>query len=240
MKKTNWKKITETENSASSHECYKDCDSFCCTYKSIVAHTSFIKNLATLFLTVDEFNYLSGSGRLQPDLKYTPVKIEVSDNVKFQVYTSKCTYEGMCPEHKFRPFFCKLYPAYPQIGINGEISSYSKGKIWQEKIFDQTPCTIHADSLVNMNTEIIAREFFNEPKNIFYFKCIEILNTYIEKKIMQLKKKEPGIANEQLIEKIEIMYLKNKLLEFEKINKEVEILYDEMLSFWGSNLVLDV
>jgi len=237
--KTNWQIITETENSL-SNDCYKDCNSFCCSYKIILQNTRFMKNIATLHLTVDEYNYLLHAGRLQTGLDYRPLNIALLDDISFEIITAKCTFDGLCAEHKYRSFLCKLYPVNPLVNYKGEISSFEKGGIWQEKIFEKNPCTIDNDErLVNDKTLLIVEEFFKEPKNVFYYKCMDIVNRHIEEKICEIKNKNAGIEDSILIKEIELLYLKNIFIDFNKIKREATDLFYSMQSFWGDKFVLD-
>jgi len=199
-----------------------------------------IRNIATLYLTIDEYNYLLNSNRLQPELKYMIRKFEISDTIKFSIVNAKCTYNGLCSQHKYRPFLCKLYPVYPVVDFKGNILGYEKGGIWQERLFDKNPCTVSFDrNSIDRNTQIIIKEFFQEPKNIFYFKSMEILNSAISNKITELKEEFKDASFDIFIKKVELLYLKNKIIDTGKIKEDIAKLFKQMKGYWKNNLVLD-
>ena len=68
---------------------------------------------------------------------------------------------------------------------------------------------------------------------------MDIVNRHIEEKICEIKNKNAGIEDSILIKEIELLYLKNIFIDFDKIKREATDLFYSMQSFWGDKFVLD-
>jgi hypothetical protein len=210
--------------------CWNTCGgSSCCKLSRFTKNSTFgQKDSQVLHLYDFELDWLIKNDQLDPEFAKTLKKNEYQVNDwKLAFYTIECGYGGLCPNHKFRPLSCFLYPYMPFFNAEGTITELANLSLFDD-VFDslkiEKPCTLFPKFSIDMYQNLIDK-YLKFPKFYFYSNVY-----YRMKKIMteNFNKTNEEKTIEDSLEAYEAMFSLGQLIS----GKEVEnIVFEENLKF---------
>lgn len=199
--------------------CWTTCGgSSCCKMSRFLKNTKFADKEAHVIYIFDfEMDWLLKNDQLDPEFAKTLVKHEfIVNNWTITFYAIKCGYGGLCPNHKFRPLSCFLYPRVPYFEADGKISKLANFLFFDD-IFDsmniKKPCTIFPN-FTHETYQTLVDKYLSFPKFYFY------INVYY--RIKEIMMARFNIENdretiEEAMEIYEAMFTLNALVTPEEI-----------------------
>lgn len=228
-----------------SPQCYKTCNSYCCSgFQN--ENFSFIKhNFVMLPLLEHEFKEYKKNGcvkGLEEPKNIESFKLKNGHIVR--LYWLQCELGGLCQPHQNRPLICKLYPFLPKVNAKGDILGYMPATFF-DMIFDKDnhPCTLVRESSHKLQEELnnSLAPLLKEPAYIFAFMVCELLLERLQSMLNNkfgsyLLNKIPKNKTKEYYQNLEISLLlrsnwKNKEF-FDKVNE----IHDQIAKIWGEFL----
>lgn len=130
-----------------SENCWETCDGHCCKLHRFTKNLQFApKDSMVLHLYPFEYDWLIANKELDPEFEKTLITHEYEvDGLKLRYHSVYCGYDGLCPNHKFRPISCFLFPYLPTFSKEGKAE-----KLYNLSLYDdiysyldlENPCTL--------------------------------------------------------------------------------------------------
>jgi len=165
--------------------CWNSCGgSSCCKLARYTKNESSDENKAQVIHLYDfELDYLVKHNQLDPEFAKTLQKNEfIVNNWKITFYNISCGYGGLCPNHKFRPLSCFLYPYIPYFNADGTIVKMTNISLIDDILDDmkiEKPCTLYPKFSIAMYQDLVDK-FLPFSKFYFYsniyFRIKEMMN----------------------------------------------------------------
>lgn len=227
QEKIYWEEIYNTEF-IFEKGCYKTCNSHCCRWDSPDLPLTIIPKGGTLFYLPKEYVYVSKYGKLT---NIPPYKIQTKffDKELF-LYYKHCNDDANCDIKFSRPLFCKLYPFLPVFDIDGNLLDLNYISIYDVTfsiIGQDSPCYVknlkdkYMDLWKKDNSNI---NLLKQPYTLFYIMVGNLIHdNYIE--TINLNEKLIDLRGKDFWKKWEKLYLAGKLINKNKLEKDIENLY---------------
>lgn len=207
----------------SEESCWESCGgSHCCKLFRFFKDLKFAeKNSQVLHLYDFEVQWLISNNQLDPEFKKTLKKFEYKvNNWPITFYTVNCGYGGLCPNHKYRPLSCFLYPYIPYFSESGKIEKLSNLSMFDDLYDDlkiKKPCTLYPKFSMEMYQSLIDSYLgfngFYFYTNI-YFRIKEIMNE-------SFKKENDETEFEKALSIYEVMFAMKKLITLKEVENIV-------------------
>ncbi len=204
--------------------CWNTCGgSSCCKMSRFLKNTKFAdKEAHVIFLFDFELDWLLKNNQLDPEFAKTLTKQEINVNGwTLTFHAIKCGYGGLCPNHKFRPLSCFLYPYIPYFEADGTISKMANFLLFDD-IFDalkiEKPCTIFPK--FNTNTyQTLVDKYLKFNKFYFYANVYYRVKEIMMSRFVAENDKE---TIEEAVEIYEAMFMLNALITQEEVETIVK------------------
>lgn len=211
-----------------SENCWETCGgSHCCKLSKFSDSLQFApKDSQFLHLFEFEVKWLEENNQLDPEFKKTLKKYEFDYKDKKLVYYSvQCGYEGLCPNHKYRPIMCFLYPYLPYFSKDKKVETLSNLSVYDD-MYDSSkedkPCTLWDKFSVDLYNDLASKYFnFNE----FYF----YTNAYVklkDKMVENFNKVQSTTKVQDALQQFEMAYVLKRLISKDEVN----VILDEEFS----------
>lgn len=201
-----------------SEACWDTCGgSHCCTLKKFATNLKFTpKDAQILHLYEFEVDWLIANKQLDLDFERTLKKESFQFNGhELSFYSVQCGYNGLCPNHKFRPLSCFFYPYLPYFDKEGKITGLANLSIYDD-LYDciekDKPCTLYSKFNTGMYQELVDN-YLNDPRFYFY------TNLYIrlkQKMVENFKKINNKNNFEETLAGFEMMFALKRLVTAEE------------------------
>ena len=117
-------------------DCWKRCGGgFCCNNThELVSFRAIPEGQQSFPVLEDEYAYLKSNGFLAPEMLANARRMSLAlDNGRTaSVRMVTCRQKGHCVIPDKRPLICKIYPFIPIPGIDGTISGFELGSVFDE------------------------------------------------------------------------------------------------------------
>lgn len=216
-----------------SDKCWETCGgSHCCKLFRLTKDLAFApKDSQVLHLYPFERDWLIANGQLDPKFAETMNEHKYTiDGLELRFYTVRCGYEGLCPNHKFRPISCFLYPYLPYFTASGEVKALHYLSIFDD-LFDRAgepkPCTLFPKFTIEMYKGPLLKTLAH-PEFFFY------TNVYIriKEELIKAFKDDPEAQELKTLPEIlagfEMMHALRRLVSHDKVH---EIIKEEAATF---------
>lgn len=228
--KSYWEKVFNAEFIYETG-CYETCNSFCCRWNSSDIPLRIIPKGGTLFYLPKEYEYISKYGKVT-DIEPFKMKAKFF-NKEIYIYYKHCNDDTNCNIKFSRSLYCKLYPFLPVFDIDGNITDIKYISVYDvtaDIIGQKTPC--YVKNMKNKylkywqeNQDKIA--LLKEPYTLFYLMVGNILHdNYV--KTLTGNNELISLKSNNFWKKWEKLYLAGRLVDKTQLQKDIEILYNEM------------
>lgn len=223
-----WEAISNTEF-IFEKGCYNTCNSHCCRWDTPDLPLTIIPKGGTLFYLPKEYEYISKYGKVT---NVPPYKMKTNFlNKELFIYYKHCNDDNNCNIKFSRSLYCKLYPFLPVFDIEGsliDLKYISVYDVTYDIIKQKSPCYVkdlkekylemwkHKDSTINL---------LKNPYTLFYIMVGNILHdNYIE--TLNANQNLINLNGKEFWKKWEKLYLAGKLINKNKLEKDIEKLYN--------------
>jgi len=218
-------------------DCWKECDSYCCTTGKTFSCFSFIgKKGQDLYLFPGEMEFLRRENKLQQGFaeSYAAYDIHLLNDATVKLDKVICNLKGQCTFHEFRPAICRFYPIFPVVGAEGRINAIEPFALVDYLRTDvlQKPPICAIDNVSFKELDHLLRFFsliFTDPLNIFLLIAASRYKRHIKEIIFT---KFPALVAEEeqdFFKKWERLYLFGKLVDKPQLLAELTGIYEEVM-----------
>lgn len=231
-----WKTV-ETTEFLFEKECYKTCDSFCCKWEHDDFPRYIIKKSGTPLYLPKEYEYIKSYHNFQTNkIKKFELcfnEINGGGNLCLDLYYTQCSDVVNCNKQFVRPLYCRLYPFFPVLNIEGElldVKSISLYDIAAELKNISTPCYLKQNKeyylkLWKQDETILS--IFRYHYLLFYFMVANITH---DNYIKALQKSDLlKYDNTDFWQNWELAYLEKKLFLADELKEKINDLYDSFI-----------
>lgn len=229
-----WEKVFCTEF-IDAPQCYKECNSFCCSWKCPEMDLRFMQPSGTLFYIGSEYNWMQTNEKVVLPIK----SFDISGNGwKASLYYKECATPQLCGKEFERSLYCKLYPFLPVVDYQGNLQDLkliSPFDIALQVANVKSPCSVlrkkdlYLQSM-RRNNEIM--DVFSHPVMVFY---ITLANRIHDAHVDALSK-NPTLQNasgKKFWTTWEIEYLSGRLWPLTEVRQQVDNDYAILCSIYG-------
>lgn len=166
-------------------DCYKTCDSYCCSNFLGKTFKILSKNRVVLPLLEEEYLHYKSKGGIQNITQEKREIYTLKNGKQLILYFLYCECGGLCQPHAMRPLICRIYPYFPLVSLEGEILGFYPASL-MDLFFGKKEshcCTLVREKDAETKEQLTQslKALLESPLYIFAFRALEILTKTLQK-----------------------------------------------------------
>lgn len=222
-------------------DCYKTCDSYCCSNFLGKSFKILKKNRVILPLLREEYLYYKSKGGIKNICQEKHQTYTLKNGKRLEVSFLYCECGGLCEPHSMRPLICRLYPYLPRVSKRGELLGFYPASLMDLFFSNQSAhyCTLVREHDTELRAQLAQnlKPLLRIPLYIFVFRSLEVLCQTLQEYLNNahldtLSQKDRG----EFLQKLEWCLLSNKAWDNETFKEKIAQIYAEIAQEFGDFL----
>lgn len=222
-------------------DCYKTCDSYCCSNFLAKSFKILNQNRVVLPLLEQEYLYYKSKGGVQNITQEKKETYTLKNGKKLVLYFLYCECGGLCEPHCMRPLICRIYPYFPLVSLEGKILGFYPASLmdlfFSKKQFH--PCTLVRENDTEIKEQLSKslKPLLESPLYIFAFRALELLakalQNYLQNTCIDALNAQ---EREKFLKKLEWSLLSNKAWDNAAFKEAITQEYESVAQLYGDFL----
>jgi len=236
-----WEQLHHT-SFPSVPNCWEKCGGgFCCNNRHELVKFRAIPSGRQSFPVMNgEYAYLHDAKSLGPEMisNTRTMSTVLSNGKTVSAHMVTCSQGGRCFSWEQRPLICKIYPFVPIPDLDGNITGFEVGSVF-DIMFHlagiPSPCAVLEGDCAQLKEKMKDEIgfIFTMPYFIFYFRAFGIIADQLRKGFSENYTGLPSADYPKFFREFEILYMSQKVFSKENIKNELENLYSELEKKYG-------
>jgi len=219
-------------------DCWKTCDSYCCTNFHGEYFKMMDKKGVVLPFLHDEYEHFKSIGGIK-NITSKPKErnFALPDGKSFSMYFLTCHCQGLCDPHLARPLVCRIYPYFPVVNFKGDLLDFNYVALMDifYKNESSHPCTLVRENSSDIKNQLrkSLQPILKYPKIVFAFMATKLIIDYFRKDMGLYLDEIPKDEFESFFRKYEWSVLSGKPWNNNEFKDDISNTYKKIKDHFG-------